>query len=174
LSSETPGRGHGHDPDTHPALVLALFDLAATIDTAGQAAAALIGVNQTDLFCLNALFREGPMTAGQVAATIGLSSGATTTAIDRLERAGYVRRRSDPSDRRRVLVEASSEGSQQAFGLFDGLMRATTELSARYSDEQLALFLELLARFRELISAHTATMRAAAGGERATRQPDRP
>ena len=49
------------------------------------------------------------MSAGQLASAIGLTSGATTTAIDRLERAGYVHRRSDPTDRRRVLVVASEE-----------------------------------------------------------------
>ena len=108
----------------HRALVLALLDLGIEIDAESQAAAALIGINQTDLICLNALFRPGAMTAGQLATTIGLTSGATTTAIDRLERAGYVHRQPDPSDRRRVLVEASRQGAHQAFSLFDDLLRA--------------------------------------------------
>jgi DNA-binding MarR family transcriptional regulator len=159
-----------HGAPLHRALVLALLDLGIEIDTEGQAAAALIGINQTDLICLNALFRQGAMTAGQLAATIGLTSGATTTAIDRLERAGYVQRQPDPSDRRRVLVQASRQGARQAFSLFDDLLERTAQLSANYTDDQLTLLLELLDRFRALIADHTTTLRAQA----ATKQPTTP
>jgi DNA-binding MarR family transcriptional regulator len=161
-----------HATPLHRALVLALLDLGIEIDTEGQAAAALIGINQTDLICLNALFRQGAMTAGQLAATIGLTSGATTTAIDRLERAGYVHRQPDPSDRRRVLVEASQQGAHQAFSLFDDLLERTAQLSAGYSDDQLTLLLELLERFRTLIAEHTTTLRTQAASNQPT-TPDR-
>lgn len=154
----------------HRALVLALLDLGIEIDTEGQAAAALIGINQTDLICLNALFRQGAMTAGQLAATIGLTTGATTTAIDRLERAGYVHRQPDPRDRRRVLVEASRDGAHQAFSLFDDLLERTAQLSASYSDEQLTLLLELLDRFRALLVEHTTTLRERAANNQPTRR----
>jgi DNA-binding MarR family transcriptional regulator len=146
----------------HRALVFALLDLATEINTTGQVAAGLIGINQTDLICLNSLFRHGPMTAGQLATAIGLTTGATTTAIDRLERAGYVHRRSDPTDRRRVLVEASEQGALRAFSLFDDLLEATARLSATYTDEQLTLLSEALGRFQTLITEFTATLRARA------------
>lgn len=99
---------------------------------------------------------------------IGLTTGATTTAIDRLERAGYVRRTSDPSDRRRVLVQPSKQGAQQAFSLFDDLLETTAHLSATYSDEQLTLLLDLLDRFRALITQHTANLRARAASNQPT------
>ena len=108
------------------------------------------------------------MTAGQLATTIGLTSGATTTAIDRLERAGYVHRQPDPSDRRRVLVEASTHGARQAFSLFDDLLERTAQLSASYTDDQLTLLLELLDRFRALIADHTTTLRAQAANKQPT------
>jgi DNA-binding MarR family transcriptional regulator len=163
LSSEYPEPPSlRHGTPLHRALVLALLDLGIEIDTEGQAAATLIGINQTDLICLNALFRQGAMTAGQLANLIGLTSGATTTAIDRLERAGYVHRQPDPSDRRRVLVEASKHGAHQAFSLFDDLLERTAQLSAGYSNDQLTLLLELLERFRALIAEHTTTLRAQA------------
>jgi len=169
LSSDYPeSEAFRASPPLHRALVFALLDLGIEIDTEGQAAAALIGINQTDLICLNALFRQGAMTAGQLAATIGLISGATTTAIDRLERAGYVHRQPDPSDRRRVLVEASKQGAHQAFSLFDDLLERTAQLSASYSDEQLTLLLELLDRFRTLIAEYTVTLRARAISNRST------
>jgi hypothetical protein len=70
LSSEYPeSDAFRASPPQHRALVLALLDLGIEIDTEGQAAAALIGINQTDLICLNALFRQGAMTAGQLATT---------------------------------------------------------------------------------------------------------
>lgn len=143
----------------HRALVFAVLDLAADVNTVGQAAAAHIGVNQTDLICLNALFRDGPMSAGQLAAAIGLTSGATTTAIDRLERAGYVRRLGDPADRRRVLVEASEEGARHAFALFDGLLEALAGLAEEYTAAQLDLLLDLIRDFRGVATAYAADLR---------------
>src|SRR5687768_15782004 len=65
-----------------------------------------VGLNSTDLECLDLLTLAGPTTAGQLAAHTGLTTGAMTAVIDRLEHAGYVRRSRDPEDRRRVLVEA--------------------------------------------------------------------
>ena len=142
------------------ALVFALLDLAIDIDAVGQASAALIGVNQTDLICLNTLFRDGPMSAGALASAVGLTSGATTTAIDRLERAGYAHRRSDPTDRRRVLIEASEEGAQRAFGLFDGLLDAVAGRAGDYTEEQLDLLLRLIQTFREIVSDYAVQLRA--------------
>ena len=147
-------------PPAHRALVFDTLDLGADIDAVGQAAAAHIGINQTDLICLNALFRQGPMSAGQLASAIGLTSGATTTAIDRLERAGYVHRRNDPNDRRRVVVVASEDGARQAFALFDGLLDALARLAGTYTEEQLALLQNLIRDFRDIIAGYTAELRS--------------
>ena len=144
---------------TRRALVFALLDLGADIDAVGQAAASVIGINQTDLICLNALFRDGPMSAGSLANAIGLTTGATTTAIDRLERSGYARRRGDPSDRRRVLIEASEEGARQAFALFDGLLDAVARRANDYTEEEVALLLGLIASFRDIVSGYAAQLR---------------
>jgi DNA-binding MarR family transcriptional regulator len=147
-------------PTPRRALVFALLDLGADINAVGQAAATQIGINQTDLICLNALFRQGPMSAGQLANAIGLTTGATTTAIDRLERAGYAQRRGDPNDRRKVLVHASEEGANQAFALFDGLLDAMADRAAGYTDEELAELHELLNTFREIVAAYAVDLRA--------------
>ena len=147
-------------PSSRRALVFALLDLAADINAVGQAASAQIGINQTDLICLNALFRQGPMSAGQLATAIGLTSGATTTAIDRLERAGYAQRRGDPTDRRKVLVHASTEGANQAFALFDGLLDAVAERAATYTEEQLAQLHDLVNAFREIVAGYAVELRA--------------
>ena len=146
-------------PPAHRALVFAALDLGIDINTVGQAAAAHIGINQTDLICLNTLFREGPTSAGRLATALGLTSGATTTAIDRLERAGYVHRQADPTDRRRVLVVASEDGARQAFALFDGLLEGLADLAGTYSEEQLTLLLDLLGKVRGIISGYAAELR---------------
>ncbi|WP_165975335.1 MarR family winged helix-turn-helix transcriptional regulator [Actinomadura rubrisoli] len=166
--SEPPGVRGSSEP--HRALVFATLDLGADIDTIGQVAASLIGINQTDLICLNALFRDGPMSAGRLASVIGLTSSATTTAIDRLERAGYVHRRNDPADRRRVLVAASEDGARQAFALFDGLLDALAALAGTYTEEQVALLTEMIGRFREIITAYTGELRS----RESTHRPQRP
>lgn len=146
-------------PPARRALVFDTLDLGADINAVGHAAAAHIGINQTDLICLNALFREGPMSAGRLASVIGLTTGATTTAIDRLERAGYVRRRNDPDDRRRVLVVASEDGARQAFALFDDLLDALAVLAGTYTDEQVALLHDLIRDFRDIITRYAADLR---------------
>jgi DNA-binding MarR family transcriptional regulator len=74
-----------------------------------RAVADAIGINPTDMRCVDVLSRTGPLTAGQLADETGLSSGAMTTAIDRLEAAGYVSRERDPADRRRVVVTLTAK-----------------------------------------------------------------
>ena len=145
----------------HRALIFGVLDLTIDIDGVGRAAAPLIGINQTDLICLNVLFRRGAMTAGQLAGAVGLTTGATTTVIDRLERGGYVRRRGDAADRRRVLVEADPDAARRAFGLFDGLLERLAGLSGDFSDEQLALLAQMLGRVQGILADYAAELRAA-------------
>jgi DNA-binding MarR family transcriptional regulator len=71
----------------------------------GLATAEAAGLNATDFFCLNLLSLSGPLTAGQLAQQTGLTTGATTRMIDRLERGGFVRRGRHAADRRQVIVE---------------------------------------------------------------------
>src|SRR6266567_8630524 len=84
-----------------------------------------VGLSATDHKCLDlAVQAERPLTAGQIADLSGLSTGAVTGVIDRLERAGFVRRVRDPHDRRKVLVEVS-KGSLARYGdAYDGLWTA--------------------------------------------------
>src|SRR3979411_2911783 len=73
-------------------------------DAFDDAVAQRLGLNRSDLRCLDWL-SDGPKSAGQLAAATGLTSAATTTLVDRLERRGLVRRVRDAADRRKVLVE---------------------------------------------------------------------
>src|SRR5579871_3680772 len=71
-------------------------------------AAERLGINETDLHCLNIIENSGGLTAGELAVQAGLSNGAITGVLDRLERAGFAQRVPDPGDRRRVNVQVTA------------------------------------------------------------------
>jgi DNA-binding MarR family transcriptional regulator len=112
-----------------------------------QAAADQLALNIADLHCANVLRLHGPMTAGQLASHTSLTTGAVTAMIDRLVRVGFVRRTSDPHDRRRVIVEADGTAMEREIGvLYTSLAHATEAMIMRYSDEELTLLVDQLAR----------------------------
>lgn len=76
-------------------------------DQMDEAFAALLGINRTDARCLDIVHRRGKVAAGELGREAGLTSGAVTAALDRMERAGYLARQADPADRRRVIVVAT-------------------------------------------------------------------
>lgn len=114
-----------------------------------QAVADALGLNRTDMRCLDVLEREGSVTAGRLAQATGLTSGAMTTALDRLERAGYARRVRDASDRRRVLVEATAKTQRVAERFYGEHAAASERLYRRYSETQLELLLQFVRDGRE-------------------------
>jgi DNA-binding MarR family transcriptional regulator len=97
-----------------------------------------VGLSATDHKCLDlAVQAERPLTAGQIAELSGLSTGAVTGVIDRLERAGFVRRVRDPHDRRKVLVEVSRASLTRYGDAYDGLSAALQDALAGYSEGEL-------------------------------------
>ncbi|WP_204039476.1 MarR family winged helix-turn-helix transcriptional regulator [Acrocarpospora phusangensis] len=137
-----------------------LFDLGTAIDLIGNAAATRLGINQTDLICLNLLVRYGPMSPGQIAATLGVTTAAISAMASRLESGGYAHREIDPADRRRVLLHASPTGASQAFNLFDHFYAATAALQESSTESELRALLTLLTRFREVIQEQAAAIRS--------------
>jgi DNA-binding MarR family transcriptional regulator len=110
-------------------------------DKLDEASASYLGINRTDARCLDILDQEGPMTAGRLAERARISPGATTTALDRLERKGFARRTRDTQDRRRVLVEVTPELHRLAERLYGTPEEGAKELEP-YSDEQLRFLTE--------------------------------
>ena len=103
-----------------------------------------VGINSTDLECLDLLQLNGPITAGQMSAQSGLTSGATTAMIDRLERAGYVRRRRDADDRRVVKLEVLAHCGSHIAPLYEPIQKDLEKLHARYSNRELAIVVRYL------------------------------
>jgi DNA-binding MarR family transcriptional regulator len=135
--------------------------------------AKLVRVNSTDLECLDLLMLAGVTTAGQLAAHTGLTTGAMTAVIDRLERAGFVRRRRDPQDRRRVLVEALPRGLHEIGPLYRPLAEASERLSTRYDDKELTLVVDYLTRSFALVAEHVAWLQTQRPVTRKTRHASR-
>ena len=129
----------------------------------GQAAADRIGINATDLNCLNILSFSGQMTAGQLAKVTGLTTASITGVIDRLEEAGYVRRERDSSDRRRVVIRLVLEHAiSDVASVFRPMVRAWQEMAERYSDDELRLIVEFYGQMEQVIREHLARLRGPA------------
>ena len=139
-----------------------------------QAVADRLGMNVTDHKCADILERNGPLTAGELAEHTGLTTGAITGVIDRLERAGFVRRAEDPGDRRRVIIEPYHMRMGQVIGpLFESMGRAAAELCDRYTTEELAVIRDFTARAQQMAIEEAHKLReagAARAGKAATRR----
>jgi DNA-binding MarR family transcriptional regulator len=115
------------------------FLTAMAVHLHAQAEAAGLGL--TDYYTLNLLGAAGPLTAGQLAGRTGLTTGATTRLIDRLERDGYVRRTADPADRRKVLIElAAARAAPLAGGAGPARARLATVFLGYTADQLDVLF----------------------------------
>ena len=128
-----------------------------------RAAAARIGMTVTDLEVMDILESGDPMTAGQLADLSGLTTGAITGMLNRLEEAGLVQRERDPSDGRRVIVRlaSSKEEKHEIAPMFDALGKAWEEQASHYDEEQLGLLLEFLKRSNALSRQELVRLRGA-------------
>lgn len=131
-----------------------------------QAVADALGLNQTDMRCLGVIEREGPLTAGRLAEATGLTTGAMTTALDRLERSRYVRRVRDSADRRRVLVELTPQAMSEAQAFYAGHVAQSQRLYEQYSSDQLELLLRFVREGREFNENQAALLERQNRGER--------
>jgi DNA-binding MarR family transcriptional regulator len=128
-------------------------------DAVDEAASEILGLNRTDMRALGLLQFRGPMTAGQLAEAMSLSPGAMTTALDRLESRGFVRRRIDAEDRRRVLIEVTNEALAISNDLYGPLARAGSERMRHLSEEELRVILDFVRYGRELQEQHASSLR---------------
>src|SRR5262245_30735824 len=126
-----------------------------------EAVSARFGLNSSDLECLDLALLSGGATAGEFAKATGLTTGAITGVIDRLERAGYVRREKDPDDRRKVVVRARTGMTRRIAPLYDSLQREMTALWSRYSEAELALILDFLTRSCDVAVREIAKLQSA-------------
>jgi DNA-binding MarR family transcriptional regulator len=153
-SESTPARA-----DLIHRLVVAVRRQVAWTVLHNQAIADRLGLGITDLHCVNLLDLEGPMTAGRLAELMGLTTGAVTGVLDRLERAGLLRREVDPADRRRVVARLQPEGMERVRAAYAAVGSGVDELYAGFDDAQLALLADYAERSAEITRRITAEMR---------------
>jgi DNA-binding MarR family transcriptional regulator len=126
----------------------------------GLATAERIGINATDLNCLNILSFSGQLTAGELARATGLTTASITGVIDRLEEAGYVWRERDARDRRRVVVHlVLDKALHDVAPVFLPMIRDWQKLAADYSDDELRLILSFYRRMEQVIRDHVVRLR---------------
>jgi DNA-binding MarR family transcriptional regulator len=108
-----------------------------------QAAAAKVGLGITDMKTVSTLLLEGPMTAGQLAQRLNLTTGAVTNVINRLEQRNFVKRAPDAKDRRKVIVTVNRKKLELSDNIYRSMGEAFEKLLQNYSIEEL----EFLAQF---------------------------
>ena len=135
-------------------LIAAFRDSGNQDDAIDNLAAKRLGVNRTDLHCLNAIENAGGMTAGELAGAAGLTTGAVTGVIDRLERAGYARRVPDPEDRRRVKLEVTPEFYERAAEIWAPLAADWRAALSRFARADLERILAFLRATNEVGARH--------------------
>jgi len=125
-----------------------------------QAIAQSVGLNATDTKCIDLMLREpgGSITAGWLSERTGLTTGAITHILDRLEKRRFVDRGRDTVDRRKVLVRLRPESLKPLFPKYEAIGKAYLGLAAHYSDEELALICGYLEKTSEISERELANL----------------
>jgi DNA-binding MarR family transcriptional regulator len=109
-----------------------------------------LGVNVTDMECLGLLFHKELATPSELARYTGLSSGATTAMLDRLENSGLIERRPNPNDRRGTLIVLAKSGSDKVAPWFTSVRQAQNTLVSSYSEEELQIISDFFERSTQM------------------------
>lgn len=125
-----------------------------------QAVAERVGLGPTDHKCLDLLREHGTMSGSDLAAITGLTTGAITGVVAKLEQAGFLHRKPDPHDGRKQILQAAPEGMQNIHAVFGPLRKDMAELLEGFDADQLAAVAEFLLKSTDLIYCHMALLRS--------------
>jgi DNA-binding MarR family transcriptional regulator len=114
------------------------------VEKMDEAFCKLLGVNRTDGRCLDVIDQRPGLTAGELAVAVGLSRGALTTALDRLEGRGFVIRTRDPADRRRVTLKLTPDANRKAWEAYGPLGEMGGPMIGELSDQELEAVIRFL------------------------------
>ncbi|UPK08113.1 MarR family transcriptional regulator [Bradyrhizobium sp. 170] len=126
----------------------------------GQTVANTVGISGSDLECLDFLNLEGRVTAGRLAEVTGLTTGAITGVVDRLEKAGLVRRERDPDDRRKVFIATVPENVVRVGRFYENMQRGMVKLWETYTDAELRLLVGFATKGYETLLAATEELKS--------------
>jgi DNA-binding MarR family transcriptional regulator len=123
-----------------------------------QAVAERLGIGPADHKCLDLLHERGPMTGSELAGLTGLTTGAVTGVVARLERAGYLHREADPHDRRKQMLRPSAEQVREIKHVFEPIRNDATVLLEQFDRHQLTAIAEFLDQSTNLAYRHAALL----------------
>jgi DNA-binding MarR family transcriptional regulator len=129
------------------------------VDDFDRELARLMGVNETDLRCLELLLGAEEVAPSLLAAKLGLTTGSVTAMLDRLEKLDYLTRTPHPTDRRKTLVRITPQASKRAFGLIAPFLADSAQVLARFTSEQLELVIDFMTASRETQEIHIQRLR---------------
>ncbi len=137
---------------TTPETVAAeLRSLDASLDLLDEGVAASFGIKRGDLRAMEVVSRRGRLTAGQLGEELGVTTGAVTGLIDRMERMGYFQRQDDPSDRRKVVVVLTPKARARERRAFEPLERDVQKMLSSYRAADLGLIAAFLRRVGTIV-----------------------
>lgn len=156
-----------------------LWDLGRTMSTQTvflhQAIAQSVGLNATDTKCIDLILRgpEGSVTAGWLSDMTGLTTGAITHILDRLEKRRFIERVRDTRDRRKIFVRVRPESLEPLIPKYEAMGKAYMKLAEQYGDKELQLVCDYLEKTSEISAVELAKMIAAnrSGSPRAKSRP---
>ncbi|WP_043673646.1 MarR family winged helix-turn-helix transcriptional regulator [Streptomyces xylophagus] len=164
-SGTAPGSDSDADSTPGPDSVEARLGAAvqryqAAVDDFDRELARLMGVNETDLRCLEILLSVEELTPRDLSRQLGLTTGSVTTMLDRLEKLAYLTRTPHPTDRRKTLIRVTPEAGQRAYGLIGPFIEdAGRQVRDRYTPEQLELVADYLGFSRDIQQQHVERLR---------------
>lgn len=130
--------------------LMAVRDYGVNLTLFRNAVSEWAGLNVTDMECLRLLFLKGVATPSELAKYTGLTSGATTAMLDRLEKANLIERRPNPDDRRGTLITPAKSATEKASSWFESARKAQDELISSYSEKELEIIADVFERFTKL------------------------
>ncbi len=141
------------------ALAYEMQQMQASVEDFDAAAAQALGVNRTDLRCIELLVAQATTTPGALGRGLGLSTGSVTAMLDRLQLLGYLVRTPDPADRRKMVVQVTDLARESAAALYGPLASEGAALLDPLDDKQLVQITRFLADCRKLYESHLARLR---------------
>ena len=161
MSSGTgPGSGGSGAEAVEARLGAAVQAYQSAVDDFDRELARLMGVNETDLRCLEILLSVEETTPRELSRQLGLTTGSVTTMLDRLEKLAYLTRTPHPGDRRKTLIRVTPEAARRAFGLLGPFLDdAGGRVRARYTADQLELVIDYLTFTRDVQQEHVERLR---------------
>ncbi|WP_326635180.1 MarR family transcriptional regulator [Streptosporangium sp. NBC_01755] len=150
------------NPGASPLDVLTRMDRLVALSMVGQhTLAERLGINVTDLTCLGFILgaKEEALTAGRLAELAGITTGAVTGVVNRLESAGYARRVPDPHDRRRIRIVPEGDPATRIVAAYEPAYRRLVELFESYRPDELAAISDWLTRAADAMRISLAEIR---------------